>query len=269
MVGKYRRRRNVKIIFPSTITSFAMVFGFISIMLAANGDFVKASYMLMLSMVMDGLDGKVARMTNTASEFGIQYDSLSDLIAFGLAPAFIYARFVVHAQGIDRMYYLLPMMFMVCGAIRLARFNITASIYGKTHFTGLPIPAASFALILWPPLLNWAPQSEILTSLGVVEHLTLQNLFPYSIGLIVLLSWSMISTLKFDTPGGFWFHKFPKKWMNWAVIAAFLSLNIWFHFSFFCLAIATYYLLFMYARAFYERVIKQQAPPLEDEENTA
>ncbi|CAM2067831.1 CDP-diacylglycerol--serine O-phosphatidyltransferase [Sulfidibacter corallicola] len=257
MVGK-RRKPNVKIIFPSTLTSFSMVFGFIAILLAANDQIVKACYIMMLSILMDGLDGKVARMTNTASEFGIQYDSLSDLVAFGVTPCFIYARYFLHDQGFDKLFYLLPMMFLVCGAIRLARFNITASIYGKTHFTGLPIPAAAFMVAMWPPFLNWVPSSEFLAGLGMTERLTRENLFQFSMGLMIVLSWSMISTIKFDTPGGFWFRKFKTKSLNYLVIIAFLALIPMFHFSFFCVAISAYYLTSMFGRALYDRIRKTE-----------
>lgn len=252
---KRRHKRNVKIVFPSTITSFAMIFGFIAILLASTGQFSKACYMVLISQLMDGLDGKVARFTNTASEFGIQYDSLSDLVAFGVAPCVIYSHFYLHQQVTDSLFYLLPIMFLTCGAIRLARFNVTASIYGKTHFTGLPIPAAAFALVMGPLFYEWSNNADsLIYKLGWAHHFTKENFFQASVVMIVILSLSMISTIKFDTPGTFWIRKFPVKWINFVVLGAFFSIWIFEAFAMFGVAITFYYLISMYGRAIYYRV---------------
>ncbi len=250
-----RKKRNVKIIFPSTITTFAMTFGFISILLATDGKIVYASYMIMVAMIMDGLDGKVARYTNTASEFGIQYDSLSDLVAFGVAPCVVYSRFYLYQQVTDTVFYLLPIMFLVCGAIRLARFNVTASIYGKAFFTGLPIPAAAFAVVVSPIFFEWSTQQPMLEKWGLLPYLTKENFFRASIVVIIALSLSMISTLRFDTPGSFWLTKFKYKPLNYIVLGAFCSL-LFIHFSVFAVAICLYYLISIYFRAGYNKLYK-------------
>lgn len=256
MVGK-RHKRNVKIIFPSTITTFSMVIGFVAILLATNGQILRACYLIMVCILMDGLDGKVARLTNTASEFGIQYDSLADLVAFGVTPCVIYARFFLHQQETDQIYYLLPMMFLICGAIRLARFNVTASVYGKSFFTGLPIPAAAFMLAMLPLLHHWGTNSTFITEMGWAGFFARDNYFQYSMFLIAVLGWSMISTLKFDTPAGFWLRRFKIRALNFIVILAFLCLNF-IDFSVFGTAISAYYLIFNFARAFSERVRKSE-----------
>ena len=252
-----RKKRNVKIIFPSTITTFSMTFGFIAILLATNGKIINASYMIMISMLMDGLDGKVARYTNTASEFGIQYDSLSDLVAFGVAPCVVYSRFYLHEQVSDSVFYLLPIMFMVCGAIRLARFNVTASIYGKKHFTGLPIPAAAFMVVSTPLFYQWAGTLDYFRDWYPGLFLSKELLFRLSIVLIIALSLSMISTMRFDTPGTFWLGKFKYRPANYLVMAAFLALNL-IDFSVFAMGISVYYLLSMYGRALYYRIHKSE-----------
>ena len=264
-----RKKRNVKIIFPSTITTFAMIFGFVSILLATNGQILKACYLIMIAMIMDGLDGKVARFTNTASEFGIQYDSLSDLVAFGVAPCVVYSRFYLHQQVTDQVYYLLPIMFLVCGAIRLARFNVTASIYGKSYFTGLPIPAAAFTVASWPIFFSWASTSPTIEKLGLREYLMEDNLFEFSIIMIIALSLSMISTWRFDTPEGFWFRKFRYKPLNYLVIIAVVSLNL-IHLAIFTMAMWVYYLTSMYARILYDRIRKTelQAATVDDEDGS-
>ena len=254
-VKNKRKKRNVKIIFPSTITTFAMVFGFIGILLATSGveKFTTAGYMVMIAIIMDGLDGKVARFTNTASEFGIQFDSLSDLVAFGVAPCVIYFHFYLHQQVTDQVYYLLPVMYLICGAIRLARFNVTASIYGKSYFTGLPIPAAAFMVVTGPIFYEWCTTVEVFKTWGWDQYLTKANFFQASIVVIIALSISMISTLRFDTPAGFWFRKFKYKPLNYVVLIFFLSLNF-ISFAFFALSISLYYLLSMYLRALYHKI---------------
>ncbi len=262
-----RKKRNVKIIFPSTITSFAMTFGFIAILLATNGRIIYASYLIMVALVMDGLDGKVARFTNTASEFGIQYDSLSDVVAFGVAPCVVYSRFYLHEQVSDSVFYLLPIMFMVCGAIRLARFNVTASIYGKSHFTGLPIPAAAFIVVTGPLFYQWAGTQDYFRDWGLNLYLSKESMFRFSILIIIALSLSMISTVRFDTPGTFWLGKFKYRPANYLVIAAFLALNF-IDFAVFAMGISLYYLLSMYLRALYYRIHKSEELTLLEETET-
>lgn len=270
MVKRRRSMGNVKIIFPSVITSFAMTFGFIGILLACNDKVIYGSYLIMVAMIMDGLDGKVARYTNTASEFGIQYDSLSDMVAFGVAPCVVYSRFYLHQQVTDTVYYLLPIMFLVCGGIRLARFNVTASIYGKNSFTGLPIPAAAFSVVSFPIFYDWAQRTHFLESWKLSHYLIKENFFQVSIVMIITLSLSMISTLRFDTPGNFWLNKFKYKPLNYLVMALFVLLIPFTHFAVFAVAITFYYLLSMYGRALYNRVYRiqsVQSEPVENEES--
>jgi CDP-diacylglycerol--serine O-phosphatidyltransferase len=248
-----RRKRNVKIIFPSTITTFSMVFGFIAIITSSYGEFNRACYLVMIAIIMDGLDGKIARITNTATEFGIQYDSLSDLVAFGVAPAVIYFNFYLHQQVTDQVYYLLPVMFMVCGAIRLARFNVTATVYSKAYFTGLPIPAAAFMVAVQPLFFDWATNDPMLQDWGLAPLFSKLNFFHTSVVLMVILSLTMISTLKFDTPVHFWFHKYRPKSLNYVVIFGFLAL-ILVDFAVFAAGIGCYYLLVMFGREFYHKI---------------
>lgn len=255
-MNKRRRKRNVKIVFPSTITTFCMVFGFIGMLLASEGQFYKACVMIMLAMIMDGLDGKVARATNTASEFGIQYDSLSDLIAFGAAPAFIFFRYYLLQHKTDQIYYLLPIMYLVCGAVRLARFNVTASIYGKTHFTGLPIPAAAFMMSAVTIFYEFALNSTWVAEWGLESYFTRTAYLQFVVAVVITLSVAMISSWKFDTPAGFWFHRFKPKWVNFAVFGAFLSINLWATFEIFAMSISFYYILSMIGRAIWTGIKK-------------
>jgi CDP-diacylglycerol--serine O-phosphatidyltransferase len=255
-----RRPRNVKIIFPSTITSFSMVLGFIAVLHATNNNVDRACLYVFLCMVLDALDGKVARMTNTASEFGIQYDSLADLVAFGVAPGVIFYRFFIFEQmPTQSFHFLLPIMYMVCGAIRLARFNITASIYGKTAFTGLPIPAAAFGIATLPLFYRWVEESAFLQETGLNRWLNVDTVTAIAFFYIVVASWSMISTVRFELFGGFLLRKYRPQWINYAVIVALLSL-ILVDFAVFGIVLAFYYLIATYSR-FVLNVIRSNDEP--------
>ena len=263
---KNKQHRPIKIIFPSTITTFAMIFGYLAIIVATTSDnYTRAGYLVMFALIMDGLDGKVARITNTASEFGIQYDSLSDLVAFGIAPAVIYYMFYLHEQVTDQVYYLLPIMYLVCGAIRLARFNVTASIYGKAFFQGLPIPAAAFMTVSLPMFFVWSQDYAPFKEFGWDVYLTKENMFQASIIVAIVLSISMISTMRFDTPVNFWLRKFKSKPLNYLIVVAFLSLWPLVSFPFFAVAFSYYYLCFMYGRALYYKVRKHHEEPVAEE----
>lgn len=243
-----RRPRNVKIIFPSTITSFSMVLGFIAVLHATNNNVDRACLYVFLSMVLDALDGKVARMTNTASEFGIQYDSLADLVAFGVAPGVIFYRYFIFEQVPSQSFhFLLPIMFMVCGAIRLARFNITASIYGKDAFTGLPIPAAAFGMAALPLFHQWVTTSEMLESSGLSYWINGNTVTQLAFFYIVVAGWSMISTVRFELFGAFLLRRYKPRWINYVVVVGVLSL-ILIDFSVFGMTMVFYYLIATYSR---------------------
>lgn len=124
---------------PNMLTTFSMFLGFLAMVWAANSRFEAAGIAILVSALMDGLDGKVARLTNTASEFGIQYDSLADLVAFGIAPSFLLWKWSLFHLG--RAGIAAAFIFCACGALRLARFNVGVSTQSKRFFIGLPIPA--------------------------------------------------------------------------------------------------------------------------------
>ena len=262
-----RPRRNVKIIFPSTITTFTLVFGYLAIIVATTTDnYVKACHLVILAMVMDALDGKVARLTNTATDFGIQYDSLADLVGFGVAPCLIYSHFFLHEQKTDQIYYLLPIMYLVCGGIRLARFNVTASIYGKSHFVGLPIPAAAFVLLALPLFHDWTLTYQPIQDLAVMSYLTKSNLFQASWVIMMVISISMISRVRFDTPGSFFIHRYKIKWVNYAILVLLISLWPLFGLAILFVVTSLYYLLAMFIRGLFIRLSKT-VPPLDGPED--
>lgn len=130
---------------PNMLTTISMFLGFLAMVWAANGRYEGAGLAIVVSAFMDGLDGKVARLTNTASEFGVQYDSLADLVAFGLAPAFLLWHWQLSHLG--RVGVAAAFIYTACGALRLARFNVGATTTSKRFFIGLPIPAGGCTVV--------------------------------------------------------------------------------------------------------------------------
>jgi CDP-diacylglycerol--serine O-phosphatidyltransferase len=137
---------------PNALTTGAMFAGFYSIIAGINGHFIAAAIAVVVAGVLDGLDGRVARLTNTQSEFGVQYDSLSDLISFGLAPALLAFNWSLASMRdlsplAGKLGWLAAFLFVACAALRLARFNTQAAKSDKTYFQGLASPAAAGTLV--------------------------------------------------------------------------------------------------------------------------
>ncbi|MEM7563079.1 MAG: CDP-diacylglycerol--serine O-phosphatidyltransferase [Pseudomonadota bacterium] len=131
---------------PSLFTTAGLFFGFYAIIQATHGNFGKAAVGLLIAMIMDGLDGRVARWTNTASDFGKEYDSLVDLIAFGLAPALV--MYFWSLQAIGKAGWLIAFLYAAATALRLARFN-TLTIKDNRYFYGIPSPSAAAFVVFW------------------------------------------------------------------------------------------------------------------------
>ncbi|GAX88321.1 CDP-diacylglycerol---serine O-phosphatidyltransferase [Lebetimonas natsushimae] len=134
-------------ILPNFFTALSAFFGVMSIIASSQGKFEKAFIYIILSLIADGLDGRVARLTNTTSKFGVEFDSLADIVAFGMAPAMMLFFAIGHNYG--RFGALVSGLFVVFGAIRLARFNVTTAINDPRYFIGLPIPTAAVVLSSW------------------------------------------------------------------------------------------------------------------------
>lgn len=143
--GRPARLGGAVYILPNLITTGNLFFGFFSIIKSMNGHFGWAAAAIFLASIFDILDGRVARLTKGTSEFGVQYDSLCDCVSFGVAPAFLMYQYGLLELG--RIGWVACFMFMACGALRLARFNVLSSI-GKASgdFTGLPIPMAAITV---------------------------------------------------------------------------------------------------------------------------
>jgi CDP-diacylglycerol--serine O-phosphatidyltransferase len=135
-----KRRKGIYIL-PNLFTLAALFGGFYAIVMAIDGRFAQAAVGVFCAMVLDSLDGRVARMTNTQSAFGEQMDSLSDMVSFGAAPALI--SYVWALKDVGRWGWLASFVYCACAALRLARFNVNTAVVDKRYFQGLPSPAAA------------------------------------------------------------------------------------------------------------------------------
>jgi CDP-diacylglycerol--serine O-phosphatidyltransferase len=134
------RRRSIYLL-PNAFTTAALFAGFYAVVQAMNGRFENAAIAIFVAMVLDGMDGRVARLTNTTSAFGEQYDSLSDMTSFGVAPALVVYEWTLHDLG--RWGWLAAFVYVSGAALRLARFNTNIAVVDKRFFQGLPSPAAA------------------------------------------------------------------------------------------------------------------------------
>lgn len=143
-----RRRRSIYLL-PNAFTTANLFAGFYAVVQAINGRYEVAAIAIFLAMAFDGMDGRVARLTNTQSAFGEQYDSLADMTSFGVAPALV--MYVWSLQGLGRWGWLAAFVYVVGAALRLARFNTNIAVIDKRFFQGLPSPAAAalMAGYLW------------------------------------------------------------------------------------------------------------------------
>lgn len=157
-------------ILPNLFTSASIFSGFYAIVLALEGVFHIAPWFIFLALVFDGLDGRVARLTNTASSFGVEFDSLADIVAFGVAPALLLYLYVGELYG--RIGIVVSALFIIFGAVRLARFNVTTARIEPSVFIGLPIPTAaimiSIAVLLFERFESYASYKIILLPLTLV-----------------------------------------------------------------------------------------------------
>jgi len=142
------RRRGIYLL-PNLFTTAALFFGFYAVVQAMNGRFENAAIAIFVAMVLDGLDGRIARMTHTTSDFGAQYDSLSDMVSFGVAPALVMYEWALKDLG--KLGWTAAFVYCAGAALRLARFNTNIDVVDKRYFQGLPSPmaAALVAGLVW------------------------------------------------------------------------------------------------------------------------
>jgi CDP-diacylglycerol--serine O-phosphatidyltransferase len=186
--GRMSRVRRGIYILPSILTTASLFCGFYSIIASINGDYNSAAIAILIAAFFDAMDGRVARITRSVTPFGVEYDSLSDVVAFGIAPAVLAFNWVLAPFG--RIGWLAAFLFVAGGALRLARFNVQVGLIDNRFFKGLPIPGAGCMV---------AATALMFGRLGVpVEDFPM----PYSLGILILiyaLSFLMVSNIKFTS----------------------------------------------------------------------
>ena len=143
-----KSRRGIYLL-PNLLTTGALFSGFYSIVAAMNQHFGSAAIAIFVAMILDGMDGRIARLTNTQSAFGMQYDSLSDMVSFGLAPSLVVYQWALFGMG--KLGWLAAFVYTASASLRLARFNTQATSIDKRYFQGLPSPGAAAVLagLVW------------------------------------------------------------------------------------------------------------------------
>lgn len=134
---------------PNLLTTAGLFSGFYAVVSSMNGQYISAAVAIFIAMIFDGLDGRVARMTNTQSEFGAEYDSMADMVSFGIAPGLVAYNWALSSFG--KFGWLAAFVFVACAALRLARFNTQVGVADKRYFQGLASPAAAgvIASLIW------------------------------------------------------------------------------------------------------------------------
>jgi len=198
-------------IIPGSLTAGNMFCGFLSIAYVFDGNYLTASWLIILAAVFDALDGMIARLTRSYSEFGIEFDSLADIISFGVAPSVLI--FGAHFQYMGKLGLVISFLPLLFGAIRLARFNVNQNSFEKGNFVGLPIPIQATALA-----------SYLIFTHNIWSAIRFPMFFaPY----VIFLAFLMMSTIEYEAMPKFTFRKDTrntKKLFLFVVAAVFVIL---------------------------------------------
>lgn len=250
------------LIFPSLLTTGGMFFGFFAIMAALTGDYERGAMAIMVAGVFDGLDGRVARAMNATSAFGKEYDSLADFLSFGIAPAVLIHQWAL--TPFSRVGWAGAFLFAVCGALRLARFNVQKSAptedVAKRFFQGLPIPAAAgilAATLLFYQEIGIAPQDR--AAAGISDFWRWLPLFlVYALGIL------MVSGIRFRSFKEFTWHR-KRPFLALVAVVVFITvLTIHMAATLFCVGWA--YLLSAYSSHREYRLLLAQGQEEEEDE---
>jgi CDP-diacylglycerol--serine O-phosphatidyltransferase len=263
-----RLRKSIYLL-PNMLTASNMVLGLLAIVFAVNDSltlsmaassvipFVLSAKLIILAAFMDFTDGFVARATGTTSKFGMEFDSLSDLISFGVAPALLLYLSVLRYIPALELGLSVTIFYVVCAAIRLARFNVQAQVEEKSHFMGLPSPAAAGLLASYVLFAHWSGWYEKTIIVNKVMHWYEENINFFELTIIpimmVMVALVMVSTIAYPS---------LKKW-NWEKVKpwtlAFIVLIIFLLFyavEFTAFVLLTAYLLWGITRALTKKVFK-------------
>lgn len=193
--GRTERRRGIYLL-PNLFTTGALFAGFYAIIAALRGNYEAAAMAIFVAMVFDGLDGRVARLTNTSSKFGAEYDSLSDMVSFGVAPSLVVFSWAL--DGLGKFGWSVAFIYVACAALRLARFNTRIDTADKNYFTGLASPAA--AAIIASAV--WVGQEEGWVGVGLPYELSvLVGLLTAIVGFLMIANFPYQSFKGIDFRG--------------------------------------------------------------------
>jgi|SaaInl7_200m_RNA_FD_contig_91_89837_length_1458_multi_3_in_0_out_0_1 CDP-diacylglycerol---serine O-phosphatidyltransferase len=188
-------------ILPSLFTLGNLLCGFLAVINVIEGNLTHAAWWIIIAAVFDTLDGKIARLTGSASEFGVEFDSIVDVVSFGVAPAVLFHNYAFTNAG--NLGYFMGFCYLAAGAIRLARFNLKATTGKKYYFTGMPIPAGAGIL-----------SAFVLFS----EHVWIGiSNFDFAVAIVILTSLAMVSNFKYSLMPKISFHS------RWDIIR-----SVWF-----------------------------------------
>jgi CDP-diacylglycerol---serine O-phosphatidyltransferase len=249
-------RRGVYIL-PNLITTASLFAGVYSILASFRSDFMMAAVSIMIANVLDALDGRIARVTNTTSEFGIEYDSLADLVAFGVAPGVLVYRWGLEPWG--TWGWLAASLYVTCGALRLARFNVQYDNAEKRHFIGLPIPGAA-EVIASTVLLHQYLGGQALTARSVI-----------TLVVVYALAGLMVSNVRYWSFKEIHFHRRQPFWVLMAIIVllnlfiAEPQIFLFAAFSLFALSGPARWLFIRGRRLFLQRMRQRHKPDLTNE----
>ena len=229
--------RITRAVVPSLFTTLNVFCGFLAIISASQGQIQNSAWFIILAAVFDSLDGVMARITRSSSQFGVELDSLADVVSFGAAPSFmIYRASLSNFGNVGIVIASLPLVF---GAIRLARFNVQLVGFDKDHFTGLPIPAQALALCAFV--------IQYYSDVAGFTGWTTDAVIP----IVIVLSLLMVSTIKYDT-----LPKFTRKQLQahpWKVVGfVFLALLVIFSKGALLFAVVAAFIVFGILRAGYK-----------------
>jgi CDP-diacylglycerol--serine O-phosphatidyltransferase len=174
---------NFKGIFPGTFTMGNMVCGFLALISAFEGEITTACWLIMLGAFLDGLDGKVARLSGSSSRFGVELDSLADFLTFGVAPAAI--MYIVKLHSMGKWGWVISIVYIMASGYRLARFNLLAQTDEKKEFLGLPVPGAAMTLVAY-----------VIMSYQIWGQLEYSE---YLVSMVILFSALMVSQIEYDS----------------------------------------------------------------------
>ncbi len=182
-------------VIPNMFTAMNMFCGFLSIVNTSQGNFSYAAWLIIIASIFDALDGAMARLTKSSSELGVELDSLSDVVSFGAAPAFLIYSIYLFQYNIWGI--IISSLLMLAGGFRLARFNVQLVGFDKSFFKGLPIPGSGIMISAFV--------------LGFYSNGFPPQITPFIIPLVLILSYLMVSKIKYDTFPKFTFSEIKKK----------------------------------------------------------